>query len=53
MSAATCPDFKNIGNTLGKVAFEYVDSQNNKQAVMIRRIFPILHLEEVNILDFK
>ena len=40
MGAATCPDFKNIGNTLGQVAFEYVDSQNNKQAVMIRRIFP-------------
>tara|TARA_X000000950_G_C13641768_1_gene547880 strand:- start:109 stop:720 length:612 start_codon:yes stop_codon:yes gene_type:complete len=40
MGAAKCPDFKSIGNTVGEVAFEQVDSQNNKQAVMIRRIFP-------------
>ena len=40
MGAAKCPDFKTIGNTVGEVAFEQVDSQNNKQAVMIRRIFP-------------
>ena len=33
-------DFKRIGNTTGEVLFDQVDSQNNKQAVMIRRIFP-------------
>ena len=40
MSAATCPDYKRIGNTTGEIAFETVDSSNNKQAVMVRRIFP-------------
>jgi len=40
MGVPKCPDFKRIGNTLGEVLFEQVDSQNNKQAVMIRRIFP-------------
>ena len=40
MGAAKCHDYKNIGNTFGEVAFETVDSYNNKQAVMIRRIFP-------------
>lgn len=40
MSAAKCLDYKRIGNLFGEVAFEQVDSQNNKQAVMIRRIFP-------------
>ena len=38
--AAKCSDFKRVGNTTGEVLFEQVDSQNNKQAVMIRRIFP-------------
>ena len=42
MGAAKCHDYKNIGNTFGEVAFEAVDSYNNKQAVMIRRIFPNL-----------
>ena len=40
MGAAKCVDFKRVGNTLGEVVFDQVDSQNNKQAVMIRRIFP-------------
>ena len=40
MGAAKCLDYNHIGNTFGEVAFESVDSQNNKQAVMIRRIFP-------------
>ena len=40
MSADKCPDFKRVGNTTGEVLFEQVDSQNNKNAVMIRRIFP-------------
>ena len=40
MGAAKSLDFKRIGNTNGEVLFEQVDSQNNKQAVMIRRIFP-------------
>jgi len=40
MGAAKCVDFKRVGNTTGEVLFEQVDSQNNKQAVMIRRIFP-------------
>ena len=40
MGAAKSVDFKRIGNTTGEVLFEPVDSQNNKQAVMIRRIFP-------------
>ena len=40
MGAAKCLDYKRIGNTFGEVAFETVDSYNNKQAVMIRRIFP-------------
>ena len=40
MAAAKCLDYKRIGNTTGEVAFETVDSSNNKQAVMIRRIFP-------------
>ena len=40
MAAAKSVDFKRIGNTTGEVLFEQVDSQNNKQAVMIRRIFP-------------
>ena len=40
MSAAKCLDYNRIGNIFGEVAFETVDSQNNKQAVMIRRIFP-------------
>ena len=40
MSAGKCPDYKRVGNTTGEVLFEQVDSQNNKQAVMIRRIFP-------------
>ena len=40
MSAAQCLDYNRIGNIFGEVAFESVDSQNNKQAVMIRRIFP-------------
>ena len=40
MGVPKCPDFKRIGNTLGEVLFDQVDSQNNKQAVMIRRIFP-------------
>ena len=40
MSAATCPDFKRFGNTFGEVTLDDVDSQNNKSAVMIRRIFP-------------
>ena len=40
MGAAKCSDFKRVGNTTGEVLFEGVDSQNNKQAVMIRRIFP-------------
>jgi hypothetical protein len=40
MGAAKSVDFKRIGNTTGEVLFEQVDSQNNKQAVMIRRIFP-------------
>tara|TARA_Y100000401_G_scaffold116892_1_gene123827 strand:+ start:35 stop:652 length:618 start_codon:yes stop_codon:yes gene_type:complete len=40
MSAGKSPDFKRVGNTLGEVLFDQVDSQNNKQAVMIRRIFP-------------
>ena len=40
MGAVKSVDFKRIGNTLGEVVFDQVDSQNNKQAVMIRRIFP-------------
>ena len=40
MAAAKSVDFKRIGNTTGEVLFDQVDSQNNKQAVMIRRIFP-------------
>jgi len=40
MGAAKSVDFKRVGNTTGEVLFEQVDSQNNKQAVMIRRIFP-------------
>ena len=40
MAAATCPDYKRFGNTFGEVTLENVDSQNNKSAVMIRRIFP-------------
>lgn len=40
MSAAQCLDYNRIGNIFGEVAFEQVDSLNNKQAVMIRRIFP-------------
>ena len=40
MSAAKCLDYNRIGNIFGEVAFETVDSQNNKQAVMIHRIFP-------------
>ena len=40
MGAAKCLDFNRVGNIFGEVAFETVDSQNNKQAVMIRRIFP-------------
>ena len=40
MGAAKSVDFKRIGNTIGEVLFDQVDSQNNKQAVMIRRIFP-------------
>ena len=40
MSTATCPDYKRVGNLFGEVAFEQVDSYNNRQAVMIRRIFP-------------
>ena len=40
MSAGKSPDFKRVGNTSGEVLFDQVDSQNNKQAVMIRRIFP-------------
>ena len=40
MAAAKSVDFKRIGNTTGEVLFESVDSQNNKQAVMINRIFP-------------
>ena len=40
MSAATCPDYKRFGNIFGEVTLENVDSQNNKSAVMIRRIFP-------------
>ena len=40
MAADKSPDFKRVGNTLGEVVFDQVDSQNNKQAVMIRRIFP-------------
>ena len=40
MAAAKSVDFKRIGNTTGEVLFESVDSQNNKQAVMISRIFP-------------
>jgi hypothetical protein len=40
MAADKSVDFKRIGNTTGEVLFDQVDSQNNKQAVMIRRIFP-------------
>ena len=40
MAADKSIDFKRIGNTTGEVLFDQVDSQNNKQAVMIRRIFP-------------
>ena len=40
MAASKAVDFKRIGNTTGEVLFEQVDSQNNRQAVMIRRIFP-------------
>ena len=40
MGTAKCLDFNRVGNIFGEVAFETVDSQNNKQAVMIRRIFP-------------
>ena len=40
MGAAKCLDYNRFGNIFGEVAFETVDSQNNKQAVMIRRIFP-------------
>lgn len=40
MAAAKSVDFKRVGNTTGEVLFDQVDSQNNKQAVMIRRIFP-------------
>ena len=40
MAAEKSADFKRIGNTTGEVLFDQVDSQNNKQAVMIRRIFP-------------
>jgi len=40
MGAAKCLDHKRIGNTFGEVAFETVDSYNNKYGVMIRRIFP-------------
>ena len=40
MSAAKCLDYKRIGNLFGRVEFEQVDSYNNKQAVMISRIFP-------------
>ena len=40
MSAAKCLDYKRIGNLFGRVEFEQVDSYNNKQAVLISRIFP-------------
>ena len=40
MGAAKCVDYKRIGNLFGRVEFEQVDSYNNKQAVMISRIFP-------------
>ena len=40
MAAVTCPDYKRFGNTFGEVSLEHADSQNNKSAVMIRRIFP-------------
>ena len=40
MAAAKSVDFKRVGTTTGEVLFDQVDSQNNKQAVMIRRIFP-------------
>ena len=40
MGAAKCLDYNRFGNLFGEVAFEAVDSQNNKQAVMVRRIFP-------------
>ena len=40
MAASKAVDFKRIGNTTGEILFEQVDRQNNKQAVMIRRIFP-------------
>ena len=40
MAAEKSVDFKRVGNTTGEVLFDQVDSQNNKQAVMIRRIFP-------------
>ena len=40
MSAAKCLDYKRIGNLFGRVEFEAVDSYNNKQAVLISRIFP-------------
>ena len=52
MGAAKCLDYKKLGNIFGRVEFEAVDSYNNKQAVLISRIFPILVSEEVNILDF-
>ena len=40
MSAAKCLDYKRIGNLFGRVELEAVDSYNNKQAVLISRIFP-------------
>ena len=40
MAAVTCPDYKRFGNIFGEVSLEHADSQNNKSAVMIRRIFP-------------
>ena len=40
MSAEKYIDYNNIGNIFGQVEFEHIDRYNNKQAVMIRRIFP-------------
>ena len=40
MSAEKYIDYNNIGNIFGQIEFEHIDRYNNKQAVMIRRIFP-------------
>ena len=48
-----CFDYNRVGNTVGEIELEAVDKRDNKMAVMIRRIFPLHILEEVNTSDFR